>query len=68
MDDDDDPLPTINPIIINLEGESLPLAPNPLVSIAFSVFVPQPGYTCGFSATPSKIFRITAAIDKHYAV
>ena len=66
--DDDDPLPITTPIINNIEGESLPLAPNPLLAIAVSVFVPQPGYACGFSTTPSEIFRTTAAIDRHYAV
>ena len=80
--DDDDPLPITTPIINNIEGESLPLAPNPLLAIAVSVFVPQPrlvanfvccssmqpGYVGGFSTTLSKKFRTDAVIDKHYAV
>ena len=65
--DDDDPLPTNTKIIMNLEGESLPLTPNPLIAIAISVFVPQTGSVGGFSVTPSRQVQVTANYKGLYA-
>ena len=65
--DDDDPLPTDIKRNNRIGGESLPLTPNPLIAIAISVFVPQPGYVGGFSVTPSRLVQVTANYEGLYA-